>query len=67
MCFVQANTDDEFWPRLLKDKQLEKTNVKVDWDRWADEDEGDDLGFDMSALDGGMVRSKTFACLEAET
>ena len=22
-----------FWPRLLKDKALEKTNVTVDWDR----------------------------------
>jgi len=30
---------DEFWPRLLNDKALEKNQVKVDWDRYVDEDE----------------------------
>ena len=25
---------EPFWPRLLKDKALEKTNVTVDWDRY---------------------------------
>ena len=29
--------DDEFWPRLLKDKTLEKNQVKIDWDRYVDE------------------------------
>ena len=29
--------DDEFWPRLLKDKALEKNQVKIDWDRYVDE------------------------------
>ncbi|KAL7480859.1 hypothetical protein ACHAW6_006526 [Cyclotella cf. meneghiniana] len=45
--------DDEFWPRLLKDKALEKNQVKIDWDRYVDEDE-EDGGFDTSALEGGM-------------
>mmetsp|Transcript_371 Transcript_371/g.455 ORF Transcript_371/g.455 Transcript_371/m.455 type:complete len:210 (-) Transcript_371:296-925(-) len=47
--------DDEetFWPRLLKDKTLEKNQVKIDWDRYVDEDEEDE-GFDTSALEGGM-------------
>lgn len=46
--------DDEFWPRLLKDKALEKNQVKIDWDRYVDEDEEDEAGgFDTSALDGG--------------
>ena len=26
--------DEEFWPRLLLDKVKEKTNVKIDWDRY---------------------------------
>jgi hypothetical protein len=43
----------EFWPRLLKDKEKEKNQVKIDWDRYVDEDEQDG-GFDTSALDGGM-------------
>ena len=43
--------DEEFWPRLLKDKALEKNQVKIDWDRYVDEDEEDEAGgFDMSAV-----------------
>jgi hypothetical protein len=54
-----ANDDkeekDEFWPRLLEDKLLEKNQVKIDWDRYVDEDEEDEAGgFDTSALEGGM-------------
>ena len=45
--------EDEFWPRLLKDKALEKNQVNIDWDRYVDEDE-EDGGFDMSALEGGQ-------------
>ena len=48
--------DEEFWPRLLKDKLKEKNQVKVDWDRYVDEDEEYE-GFDMSAMDGGMYRN----------
>lgn len=43
---------EEFWPRLLKDKTLEKNQVKIDWDRYVDEDEEEE-GFDTSALEGG--------------
>ena len=45
--------EDEFWPRLLKDKALEKNQVKIDWNRYVDEDEEEE-GFDMSNLEGGM-------------
>jgi len=49
-----GDDDEEFWPRLLKDKALEKNQVKIDWDRYVDEDEEDEAGgFDMSALEGG--------------
>jgi prostaglandin-E synthase len=51
---VKKNQDEEFWPRLLADKNLEKTNVKVDWSKFVDEDEEEEQeGFDMSALNGG--------------
>lgn len=47
--------DSEFWPRLLKDKALEKNQVKIDWDRYVDEDEEEEAGgFDTSALAGGQ-------------
>lgn len=48
----KKDKEDEFWPRLLADKLLEKTNVKVDWDRYVDEDEETE-GFDTRDLDGG--------------
>jgi prostaglandin-E synthase len=44
---------EEFWPRLLKDKALEKNQIKIDWDRYVDEDEEEE-GFDTSALEGGQ-------------
>ena len=52
---IMKHEDDqeEFWPRLLKDKTLEKNQVKIDWDRYVDEDEEDE-GFDTSNLEGGM-------------
>jgi cytosolic prostaglandin-E synthase len=46
--------EDGFWPQLLKDKSLEKNQIKIDWDRYVDEDEEDEEGgFDMSNLAGG--------------
>mmetsp|Transcript_22937 Transcript_22937/g.33266 ORF Transcript_22937/g.33266 Transcript_22937/m.33266 type:complete len:207 (-) Transcript_22937:228-848(-) len=54
MNIKKKDVDQEFWPRLLKDKHLEKTNVSIDWDRYEDEDdEAEAGGFDMSALQGG--------------
>ena len=48
MHVMKKNKDDEeFWPRLLKDKTLEKNQVKIDWDRYVDEDEEEE-GFDTS-------------------
>ena len=45
--------DEEFWPRLLVDKLKEKNMVKIDWDRYVDEDEEEE-GFDEAALAGGQ-------------
>ena len=49
----QGSDEEKYWPRLLKDKTLEKNQVKVDWNRYVDEDEEKE-GFDTSALEGGM-------------
>lgn len=42
----------EHWPRLLKDTGKVGRNIKVDWNKWVDEDEEDDKpdDFDMSQL-----------------
>ncbi|CAM9573347.1 unnamed protein product, partial [Choristocarpus tenellus] len=53
MHIEKEKTGEEFWARLLKDKALEKTNVKIDWNKYVDEDDDGDARFDMSALDGG--------------
>ena len=45
---------EEFWPRLLKDKVLEKNTVTVDWDRYVDDDEGGDEDFDMNSMGTGQ-------------
>lgn len=52
--YVLKEVDDEdFWPRLLKDKIKEKNQVKIDWDRYVDEDEEEDEGgFDLSGMEG---------------
>jgi len=51
----EEGEEEEFWPRLLKDKHLEKGCVTIDWDRYVDEDEEDEAGaFDQSNLAGGM-------------
>ena len=40
-----------FWPRLLKDK-AKHANIKIDFNRWKDEDESDD---DTSRFDNGNL------------
>ena len=37
MKLSKKDKEAEFWPRLLKDKVKEKTNITIDWDRYVDE------------------------------
>lgn len=53
--------EDEFWPRLLKDKALEKNQVKIDWDRYVDEDEEEE-GFDTSAVSSYYLYQMMLFC-----
>lgn len=53
--------EEEFWPRLLKDKALEKNQVKIDWDRYVDEDEEEE-GFDTSAVSLLFVSDDGWLC-----
>merc|ERR1712161_175938 len=51
----KEDTEEEWWPRLLEDKKLEKNQIKVDWNRYVDEDEEEEAGgFDMAGMGGGM-------------
>mmetsp|Transcript_9154 Transcript_9154/g.14865 ORF Transcript_9154/g.14865 Transcript_9154/m.14865 type:complete len:212 (+) Transcript_9154:46-681(+) len=56
--FLLSKKEEGFWPRLLEDKTLQRTNVKVDFDKWVDsDDEGQDEGFQNEGMDniGGMM------------
>ncbi|CAI5710635.1 unnamed protein product [Peronospora destructor] len=52
---VDVDAKDSLWAKTDRnDKHLEKTNVKVDWSKFVDEEEDEQQsGFDMSALNGG--------------
>ena len=58
---VKKNPDQEYWPRLSKDK-IKNTHIQIDWSKWVDEDEeseakplGDDWeGNNMNDFGGGM-------------
>jgi cytosolic prostaglandin-E synthase len=52
MHIMKKDQEEEYWPRLLKDKNLEKGKVNLDWDKYVDEDE-ENGGFDTSNLEGG--------------
>mmetsp|Transcript_22177 Transcript_22177/g.70842 ORF Transcript_22177/g.70842 Transcript_22177/m.70842 type:complete len:204 (+) Transcript_22177:205-816(+) len=55
--FHLVKKKEGFWPRLLENKQLQKTNVKVDFDKWVDSDDEDEGGFNTAGMDdlaGGM-------------
>ena len=58
---VKKNADQEYWPRLTKDK-IKNTHIQIDWGKWVDEDEeteakplGEDWeGNNMNDFGGGM-------------
>lgn len=52
MHIMKKDQDTDYWARLLKDKNLEKGKVAIDWDKYVDEDE-EAGGFDTSNLEGG--------------
>lgn len=35
--------ENNFWNNLLEDSELYKNNIKIDWSRWIDEDDDDDI------------------------
>ena len=50
---VKADDSQGWWNHLLKDKNLYKGRVKIDWDLWRDEDEEKALPDDFGGM-GGM-------------
>jgi hypothetical protein len=49
MVLRKYNSDQEYWPRLQKEKG--KLNfLKTDFDRWIDEDEQDEKSTDMNDM-----------------
>ena len=49
----EEEKDEVYWPRLLKDKNLQKRFVKCDWNKWVDEDEDEGANdVDTSGMQG---------------
>ncbi|XP_011074127.1 uncharacterized protein OsI_027940-like [Sesamum indicum] len=61
ICYLVKKADNKWWSRLLKQEGKPPVFLKVDWDKWVDEDEQDeksggnmDFGdFDFSKLNMG--------------
>ena len=53
MLIKKEDEETDFWPRLLKDKVKEKNGVKIDWDKYVDEDEEEEA-FDAQQGAQGM-------------
>lgn len=68
---IGKKEEGPYWPRLLKAAGRPPQNVKVDWNRWVDEDEEgtgglEEDGFDLSALQnfgGGAGGMPDFASM----
>ncbi|KQK21485.1 uncharacterized protein OsI_027940 [Brachypodium distachyon] len=58
ICYLIKKAESKWWPRLLKNEGKPPVFLKVDWDKWQDEDD-EDAGFgdfgdmDFSKLDMG--------------
>ncbi|KAL5210726.1 hypothetical protein ABZP36_006349 [Zizania latifolia] len=58
ICYLIKKAENKWWPRLLKKEGKSPVFLKVDWDKWQDEDDEDigpgDFGdMDFSKLDVG--------------
>lgn len=50
--FYLKKKEEGYWPRLLSDKAKQKAHVKIDFDRWKDEDEEDETPMNTSGMEG---------------
>jgi prostaglandin-E synthase len=41
ICYLIKKTESKWWPRLLKKEGKPPVFLKVDWDKWQDEDDED--------------------------
>ncbi|XP_018433914.1 co-chaperone protein p23-1 isoform X1 [Raphanus sativus] len=57
VCYLVKKAESKWWNRLIKQEGKPPVYLKVDWDKWVDEDEDDkdmDFGdFDFSGLNMG--------------
>jgi len=65
ICYLIKKAESKWWPRLLKKEGKAPVFLKVDWDKWQDEDD-EDVGFndfsdmDFSKLDMGGADDDDF-------
>lgn len=44
ICYLVKKAESNWWPRLLKKEGKPPVFLKVDWDKWQDEDDEDEAG-----------------------
>ncbi|XP_062211423.1 co-chaperone protein p23-1-like [Phragmites australis] len=51
ICYLIKKAESKWWPRLMKEEGKPPVFLKVDWDKWQDEDD-EDVGFnDIGDMD----------------
>ncbi|KAL3504609.1 hypothetical protein ACH5RR_034450 [Cinchona calisaya] len=53
ICYLIKKAEDKWWSRLLKEAGKPPVFLKVDWDKWVDEDEQDNKDKSGSDMDFG--------------
>lgn len=53
ICYLVKKAEDKWWSRLLKQEGKPPVFLKVDWDKWVDEDEEEEAGPVPEAGPGG--------------
>ncbi|MBA0659571.1 hypothetical protein Goklo_011691, partial [Gossypium klotzschianum] len=78
ICYLVKKAESKWWSRLLKQEGRPPVFLKVDWDRWVDEDEDDvdtkpapdmdfgDFDFSVSANKMNMGGGEGFGAVEGE-
>uniref|UniRef100_A0A803NA65 Co-chaperone protein p23 n=1 Tax=Chenopodium quinoa TaxID=63459 RepID=A0A803NA65_CHEQI len=49
--YVIQKAEKKWWSRLLKEEGKPPVFLKVDWDKWVDEDEENEKNFDFGDMD----------------
>jgi cytosolic prostaglandin-E synthase len=62
ICYLIKKAESKWWPRLLKKEGKPPVFLKVDWDKWQDEDD-EDIGCKSFSLVDSVFVSRPLSSL----